>query len=225
MSLKYRTIGATAIMLFCGLPSLAAAQSAFGLANNDSIYVDATSFKVVPGKAKGEPSALVEKLGAQELGAGAIIFRSGNRLYIADAPPVRGASFGSDRYGGSRNDYGSDRYGGSRNDYGSDRYGGSRNDYGSDRYGGSRNDYGSDRYGGSRNDYGSDRYSGSRNDYGSDRYGGSRNDYGSDRYGGSRNDYGSDRYGGDRVIINDPDYAQYKLKKIFEDNWTAGESK
>ena len=84
-------------------------------------------------------------------------------------------------------------------------YGGSRNDYG-----GSRNDYG-----GSRNDYG-----GSRNDYG-----GSRNDYG-----GSRNDYGSERSAAagvpvspdTSVVINDPDYAQYKLKKIFQDNWTAG---
>jgi hypothetical protein len=35
-------------------------------------------------------------------------------------------------------------------------------------------------------------------------------------------DYGSDRrnYGSDQVVINDPEYAQYKLKKIFEDNWT-----
>jgi hypothetical protein len=32
----------------------------------------------------------------------------------------------------------------------------------------------------------------------------------------SRNDYG-----GDRVIINDTDHAQYRLNKIFEENWTA----
>jgi hypothetical protein len=25
-----------------------------------------------------------------------------------------------------------------------------------------------------------------------------------------------------KVVINDPDCAQYKLKKIFQDNWTAG---
>ena len=52
--------------------------------------------------------------------------------------------------------------------------------------------------------------------YGSDRYG-------SDRYGSDR--YGSDRYGSDadpqRVYVNDPDYVQYKLKKAFEENWTA----
>ena len=47
--------------------------------------------------------------------------------------------------------------------------------------------------------------------------------YGSDRFGSDR--YGSDRYGSDRIVIDDPEYADYKLKKIFADNWTAGETK
>ena len=222
---KALLIGAGAVLLISDPVSVAVAQSALTIGDNDSVLIDGNSFMVVPGKGKGGASTLITKLGAQALGPGAVVFRSGDKLYIAGAGPIEGVRLGSDRYGGSRNDYGSDRYGGSRNDYGSDRYGGSRNDYGSDRYGGRRNDYGSDRYGGSRNDYGSDRYGGSRNDYGSDRYGGSRNDYASDRYGGSRNDYGSDRYGGERVVIDDPDYAQYKLKKIFQDNWTPIESK
>jgi hypothetical protein len=46
------------------------------------------------------------------------------------------------------------------------------------------------------------------------------NGYGSDRYGGSRNDYGTDRASDDRVVMDDPDYAQYKPKKRFQDNWT-----
>jgi hypothetical protein len=46
------------------------------------------------------------------------------------------------------------------------------------------------------------------------------NGYGSDRYGGSRDDYGADRVGDDRVIIDDPDYAHYELKKRFQKNWT-----
>src|SRR5215472_8635494 len=181
--LKALLIGAGAIVLISGPVSVAVAQSALSIGDNDSVLIDGSSLTVVPGKGKGDASALIRKLDAQALGPGAVIFRSGDKLYIADAGRLEGVRLGSDRYGGSRNDYGGSRndYGGSRNDYGSDRYGGSRNDYG-----GSRNDYGSDRYGGSRNDYG-----GSRNDYGSDRYGGSRNDYG-----GSRNDYGSDRYGG-----------------------------
>ena len=210
---KALLIGAGAVLLISDPVSVAVAQSALTIGDNDSVLIDGNSFTVVPGKGKGGASTLITKLGAQALGPGAVVFRSGDKLYIAGTGPIEGVRLGSDRYGGSRNDYGSDRgdrggikigplgqcfdprgcddYGGSRN--ASDRYGGSRNDYGSDRYGGRRNDYGSDRYGGSRNDYGSDRYGGSRNDYGSDRYGGSRNDYGSDRYGGSRNDYGSDR--------------------------------
>jgi len=27
------------------------------------------------------------------------------------------------------------------------------------------------------------------------------------------------------MVINDPEYADYKLKKMFADNWTAGETK
>jgi hypothetical protein len=41
--------------------------------------------------------------------------------------------------------------------------------------------------------------------------------------------YGSDRYGADpatqRVYISDPEYAQYRLRKAFDDNWTADEPK
>ncbi len=151
--------------------------------------------------------------------------------------------YGSDRrdYGSDRRDYGSDRYGSDRRDYGSDRrdyardrYGSDRRDYGSDRrdYGSDRRDYGSDRrdYGSDRRDYGSDRYGSDRRDYGSDRrdYGSDRRDYGSDRrpvYGSDRRDYGSDPRdsGSDQVVVRDAEYAQYKLKKIFNDNWTTGE--
>ncbi len=154
------------------ISSLAIAQSkdALSIADNDSVYIDAKSFKIVPGKAGGDASALIKKLDARDLGPGEIIFRSGGKLYTVAAPPDQ-QRFGSDRYGSDR--YGSDRYGSDR--YGSDRYGSDR--YGSDRYG-------------------------------------------SDRYGSDRRDYGSDQ-----VVINDPEYAQYKLKKIFEDSWTAKDSK
>ena len=175
---------AAAIVCISSLPrsSVAQTRDALAIADNDSLYIDAKSFKIVPGKKKGDTSALIEKLDARNLGPGAIVFRSGDELYIADAPPVILAQLG-DRYGSDR--YGSDRYGSDR--YGSDRYGSDR--YGSDRYGSDR--------------------------------------YGSDRYGSDR--YGSDRYGSDpaqqRAYINDPEYAQYKLKNIFEDNWTSSDSK
>ena len=109
---------------------VAAAQS-LSIADSDSIFVDGNSFEVVPGKGKGNASALIDELNARDLGPGTIIFRSGNRLYLVDAPTVQGARPGSDR-----------------------------------------------------------------------------------------RDYGSDR-----VVVNDAEYAQYKLKKIFADNWTTGDSK
>jgi len=214
--LKSLLIGTAAVVLISAPVSLAVAQSALSIGDNDSVLIDGNSFTVVPGKGKGGASTLITKLGAQALGPGAVVFRSGDKLYIAGTGPIEGVRLGSDRYGGSRNDYGSDR--GDRGGIKIGPLGQCFDPRGCD-------DYASGRYGGSRNDYGSDRFGGSRNDYGSDRYGGSRNDYGSDRYGGSRNDYGSDRYGGERVVIDDPDYAQYKLKKIFQDNWTPIESK
>ena len=203
------------------LSTLAIAQSkdALSIADNDSIYIDAKSFKIVPGKAEGDASALIKKLDARDLGPGEIIFRSGGKLYMVAAPPDQ------QRYGSDRRDYGSDRYGSDRRDYGSDR-----RDYGSDRYGSDRRDYGSDRrdYGSDRRDYGSDRrdYGSDRRDYASDRRNCDPQDSGT-RRDCDRRDYGSDRrdYGSDQVVINDPDYAQYKLKKIFEDNWTAKDSK
>ena len=153
------------------VPAFAQSKDALSIANNDSVLIDAKSFRMVPGNAEGDAAALIKKLDAKDLGPGAIVFRSGGKLYMAAAPSDQ-QRFGSDRYGSDR--YGSDRYGSDR--YGSDRYGSDR--YGSDRYG-------------------------------------------SDRYGSDR--YGSDRYGSDRpgVVINDPDYAQYKLRKSFEDNWTT----
>ena len=202
--LKSLLIGTAAVVLISAPVSLAVAQSALSIGDNDSVLIDGNSFTVVPGKGKGGASTLITRLGAQALGPGAVVFRSGDKLYIAGTGPIEGVRLGSDRYGGSRNDYGSDR-----GDRGGIKIG---------PLGQCFDPRGCD-------DYASGRYGGSRNDYGSDRFGGSRNDYGSDRYGGSRNDYGSDRYGGERVVIDDPDYAQYKLKKIFQDNWTPIESK
>jgi hypothetical protein len=56
------------------------------IANNDSIFINGTTFTVTPGKAKGDVSGQIKALGARDLGPGAIIFRSGEKLYIVDAP-------------------------------------------------------------------------------------------------------------------------------------------
>jgi hypothetical protein len=57
------------------------------LASNDGIYVDMQDFKIAKGAAKGDPAAQIAKMGAREVTDGAIIFRSGSKLYIVDGRP------------------------------------------------------------------------------------------------------------------------------------------
>ena len=58
------------------------------LDNNQGIFVDKASFDVVKGaSAKSDPLATLTKMGAREVSAGAIIFRSGDKLYIVDGTP------------------------------------------------------------------------------------------------------------------------------------------
>src|SRR5262245_273046 len=88
-------LGAAVIALAAGLAGSAGAQSPSGdviseLANNEGIFVDATNFKVVKGQGKGDASAQIAKMGAKEVSPGAIIFRSGDKLYMVEgAPPDR----------------------------------------------------------------------------------------------------------------------------------------
>jgi hypothetical protein len=67
-----------------------AQQTALAIPDNDSVYIDAKSFQVVPGKAKGDAGAQIKDLAARELGPGAIIIRSGDKLYIAEGQTLRG---------------------------------------------------------------------------------------------------------------------------------------
>ena len=57
------------------------------LASNEGIFVDGKTFKIAKGKAKGEPSAQIAKLGAKEVGPGAIIFRYRDKLYVVEGTP------------------------------------------------------------------------------------------------------------------------------------------
>ena len=77
---------------------LAAAVSKFAIAAtehvkmgdlkaNEGIFVDPQAFNIVKGVAQGDPSAQIVKLGAREVTNGAIIFRSGDKLYLVDANP------------------------------------------------------------------------------------------------------------------------------------------
>src|SRR5256885_13407564 len=58
------------------------------LASNEGIYVDVNEFKINKGTAKGDSSAQIAKSGAREVSEGAIIFRSGGKLYIVDGRPA-----------------------------------------------------------------------------------------------------------------------------------------
>jgi len=58
------------------------------IASNEGIYVDVNRFKIAKGVAKGDPAAQIAKSGAREVADGAIIFRSGNKLYIVDGRPA-----------------------------------------------------------------------------------------------------------------------------------------
>ncbi len=82
---------AAAVVLVSTAPAAVLAQSqdpSRSLANNDSLFIDGHTFHVTPGIAKGDAAGQIGKLRARELGAGALIFRSNDRLYIADAAPV-----------------------------------------------------------------------------------------------------------------------------------------
>ena len=67
-----------------------AQQNVLTIPDNDSVYIDAKSFQVTPGKGKGDAGPQIKDLAARELGPGAIIIRSGNKLYIAEGQTLRG---------------------------------------------------------------------------------------------------------------------------------------
>ena len=57
------------------------------LANNEGIFVDMAEFRIAKGAANGDTTAHIQKSGAREVTDGAIIFRSGDKLYIVDGSP------------------------------------------------------------------------------------------------------------------------------------------
>jgi hypothetical protein len=94
MSLSKGTfIGLATIGLVASAATLAIAQAPSQdviskLDNNQGIFVDKNSFDVVKGNAKTDnPLPTLTKRGAREVSAGAIIFRSGDKLYIVDGTP------------------------------------------------------------------------------------------------------------------------------------------
>ncbi len=71
----------------------AAAQNSLGsLSDNESIVVDGKTFQVRDDATKGELAPAVKTLGAREFGSGAIVFRSGGKLYVARGTKLPGVS-------------------------------------------------------------------------------------------------------------------------------------
>lgn len=58
------------------------------LGNDEAIVVDLKSFNIAKAGAKGDTSSHIDKLKAQEVAEGAVIFRAGNKLYIVDGKEV-----------------------------------------------------------------------------------------------------------------------------------------
>jgi hypothetical protein len=81
-----------AVSVFAGASKLALAQQPTGdvigeLANNEGIFVDGKTFKIARGKGKGDPVAEVARMGAKEVGPGAIVFRYQDKLYMVEGTP------------------------------------------------------------------------------------------------------------------------------------------
>jgi hypothetical protein len=65
----------------------ARAQNVLGnIGNNDSVFINGKTFEILGGKSHGDVAGQIKALGARELGGGAIIFRSGDKLYIVGGP-------------------------------------------------------------------------------------------------------------------------------------------
>jgi|SRR5689334_11121109 hypothetical protein len=58
------------------------------LGNNEAVVVDLKSFNIAKAGAKGDTSAHIDKFKAREVGEGAVIFRTGDKLYIVDGKEV-----------------------------------------------------------------------------------------------------------------------------------------
>src|SRR5215813_10875565 len=84
---KSAIIVATTIALTSSVSSLALAQAqdtTRPLAKNESIFIDGKALTVTQGTAKTDVARQVTRLGAHEVGPGAIIFRANDKLYMVD---------------------------------------------------------------------------------------------------------------------------------------------
>jgi len=88
---SYLAVGVVIGVAVAATQLAGAASTPIGdLGSNEGIFVNKTTFKIVKGASKTDPQAQIAKLGARAVTEGAIIFRSGDKLYIVDAVPGGG---------------------------------------------------------------------------------------------------------------------------------------
>ena len=208
-----------------------AQQTAVGIPDNDSVYVDAKSFQVVPGKGKGDAAAQIRDLGARELGPGAIIIRSGNKLFIAEGQTLRGVVTA---YAYDPRQYNPALTGGGSIGY-NQQFAYDPRQYNPALTGGQYNPAltggGSIGYNAQfANDPRSPQYNPSLTGGGSAGYNAMlmqfANDPCSPQYNPTLTGGGSAGYNAMLMqFAYDPDYVQYRLKKAFEENWIPASAK
>lgn len=77
-----------ALAALAAIPALAQSQDAGRtLANGESIVIDGRTFSITPGTSKNDLASPSGQPGARRLGAGVVIFRSGDGLYMVDRAP------------------------------------------------------------------------------------------------------------------------------------------
>jgi hypothetical protein len=199
-----------------------AQQTAVAIPDNDSVYVDAKSFQVVPGKGKGDAAAQIRDLGARDLGPGAIIIRSGNKLYIAEGQTLRGVVTA---YAYDPRQYNPAITGGGSVGYNA-QFAYDPRQYNPALTGGGSNGYNAQ----FANDPRSPQYSPSLTGGGSAGYNAMLMQFANDprslQYNPTLTGGGSAGYNAMLMqFAYDPDYVQYKLKKAFEENWIPASAK
>jgi hypothetical protein len=199
-----------------------AQQTAIAIPDNDSVYVDAKSFQMVPGKGKGDAGVQIKDLGARELGPGAIIIRSGNKLYIAEGQTLRG---GVTAYAYDPRQYNPALAGGGNVGYNA-QFPNDARQYNPAITGGGSIGYNAQ----FANDPRSPQYNPNLTGGGSAGYNAMlmqfANDPRSPQYNPNLTGGGSAGYNAMLMqFAYDPDYVQYKLKKAFEENWIPAAAK
>jgi hypothetical protein len=189
-----------------------AQQTALTIPDNDSVYIDAKSFQVVPGKGKGNAETQIKDLAARELGPAAIIIRSGNKLYIAEGQPLRGVVVG---YAYDPRQYNPSLTGGGSPGY-NQQFAYDPRQYNPSLTGGGSIGYNQ------QFAYDPRQYNPNLTGGGSPGYNHMLMQFAYDprQYNPNLTGGGSPGYNSMLMqFVNDPDYVQYKLKKAFEDNW------